>query len=130
MTTPTLASIPRPPPTPLTPSSEDAKKVQEDVRASKARLEAFINEAPNVTYSFDSSPTERVSFCCRAPGAGPPGPGQTGDSEGVADAVTNHQTCVRLGLNQKEMFESMQTLGFFCQVPSNPHQLHLECRKI
>ncbi|RKP14802.1 hypothetical protein BJ684DRAFT_8006 [Piptocephalis cylindrospora] len=124
------SSLPPPPPTPLVPSAEDAKKIQEDVKTSRARLQAFVNEAPKVTYSFDSSPTERVSFCCRAPGAGPPGSGASGTGEGVADAVTGQQTCVRLGLNQREMFESMQSLGFFCQVPSNPHLTHLECRRI
>jgi len=36
----------------------------------------------------------------------------------------------QLGMNSRRLFTAMQEQGFFCALPSNPKNLHMECRPL
>jgi hypothetical protein len=35
---------------------------------------------------------------------------------------------LQLQMSSKQMFEAMQNQGFFCSLPSDPAQTHMECK--
>ncbi|KAI8342608.1 hypothetical protein BC941DRAFT_413283 [Chlamydoabsidia padenii] len=71
------------------------------------RLDKFVEKAPGAFYTID----EKGNELCR----------QLGDGQ---------QDCIKLKLEYTEMFSQMQKLGFFCALPMDPTQVHMECRRI
>lgn len=36
----------------------------------------------------------------------------------------------QLGLETENLFKAMQSQGYFCALPAEPNQTHMECQKI
>ncbi|KAG2020478.1 hypothetical protein CC2G_005817 [Coprinopsis cinerea AmutBmut pab1-1] len=77
------------------------------------QLESFVSKDPNSRYTFDSEAGSNVSELCR------------GSSSGGTEALRD---CITLQMSSKQMFEAMQNQGFFCSLPSDPAQTHMECK--
>ncbi|KAI8339875.1 hypothetical protein BC941DRAFT_418801 [Chlamydoabsidia padenii] len=71
------------------------------------RLEKFVGKAPGGFYTIDQKENE----LCHQLGNG-------------------QKDCVKLKLEYTEMFSEMQKLGFFCALPMDPTQIHMECRRV
>ncbi|KAJ1911352.1 hypothetical protein IWQ60_010180 [Tieghemiomyces parasiticus] len=70
-------------------------------------LTAFVKEEPNLDYTVDA----KSDLVCR-------------------NLPNGQRSCIKVHLDQKEMFSVMQKLDFFCSLPIDPTQTYLECRKI
>lgn len=67
-------------------------------------------------YTFDSRPLQsregdRVQKLCRK----------------LPNGTTS---CIILGLETERLFMTMQSQGYFCALPAEPNQTHMECHKI
>ncbi|KAF8516900.1 hypothetical protein BU17DRAFT_50421, partial [Hysterangium stoloniferum] len=67
-------------------------------------------QAPATIYTFDSERDSDHSEICRQ--------------------EKGQKQCKEISLNSKEMFRAMQDNGFFCSLPIDPGQTHMECRPI
>ncbi|KAJ1979913.1 hypothetical protein H4R34_002655 [Dimargaris verticillata] len=66
----------------------------------------FIQEDPNREYTVDANAQQ---VCRQLP--------------------NGNQSCIRVALDQKAMFEVMQKLDFFCTLPIDPEKTYLECKR-
>ncbi|KAI9301490.1 hypothetical protein BJ944DRAFT_243220 [Cunninghamella echinulata] len=71
------------------------------------KLDSFVNKAPGNDYTIDQKAQE---LCRQLP--------------------NGQQDCIKLNLEYTEMFSQMQKLGFFCALPMDPTQIHMECRRV
>ncbi|KAL1921634.1 uncharacterized protein VTP21DRAFT_10276 [Calcarisporiella thermophila] len=84
--------------------------------AEVERLERFVREDTAAEYVIDPQFT--------------PNPNEKNKGE-VCRRLSNGQTrCLRMELDPREMFSQMQRLGFFCALPLDPSQTHMECRRV
>ncbi|TFK29775.1 hypothetical protein FA15DRAFT_177881 [Coprinopsis marcescibilis] len=74
-------------------------------------LKSFISRDPNGRYTFSSERDSKTTEICN------------GRKEDLAD-------CIMLQMNARRLFESMQEQGFFCALPSDPEQTHMECKPL
>ncbi|KAF9262134.1 hypothetical protein L218DRAFT_929725 [Marasmius fiardii PR-910] len=74
-------------------------------------LKNFVAKTPNSKYTFDSERDAPVSEICRENGK-------------------ESRECIQIQMNSKRMFEAMQSLGFFCALPIDPGQTHMECKPL
>ncbi|KAG0147607.1 hypothetical protein CROQUDRAFT_670483 [Cronartium quercuum f. sp. fusiforme G11] len=80
----------------------------------KNKVDTFVNQSPNSMYSFDTPHRGALlSELCRGSGA------TKGGNE-----------CIKLAIESRHLFEYMQKLGYFCQLPFDPSRTEIECRRI
>ncbi|KAF9072930.1 hypothetical protein BDP27DRAFT_370965 [Rhodocollybia butyracea] len=77
---------------------------------AKETLQQFVSLRPNGQYTFDSERGASQSEICR-------------------DDPNNHE-CIKVRMNSKQMFEAMQSLGFYCALPIEPGKTYMECRPL
>ncbi|KIK63635.1 hypothetical protein GYMLUDRAFT_40703 [Collybiopsis luxurians FD-317 M1] len=77
---------------------------------AKESLRTFISRNPNGQYTFDSGRDAPQSEICRAD--------------------PNNHECITLWMNSKQMFETMQSLGFYCSLPIEPGKTYMECKPL
>ncbi|CAE6527916.1 unnamed protein product [Rhizoctonia solani] len=71
-------------------------------------VKAFVKIAPSATYAFDGDrESNSAQLCRKKPGGG--------------------QDCIRVAMAAKELNITMQNMGYFCQLPFDPSQTHMEC---
>ncbi|KAF8606461.1 hypothetical protein BDV93DRAFT_346139 [Ceratobasidium sp. AG-I] len=71
-------------------------------------VKAFVKVAPAATYAFDGERnSNHAQLCRRRPGGG--------------------EDCIQVSMAAKKLFETMQNMGYFCQLPFDPSQTHMEC---
>ncbi|TFK55196.1 hypothetical protein OE88DRAFT_1732458 [Heliocybe sulcata] len=78
------------------------KKVEEIVRE-------FVQKQPNTIYTFDSERGAPQSTLCRENGP-------------------QRKECIQVQMYATKLFEAMQANGFYCALPSDPTQTHMECK--
>ncbi|KAK7440192.1 hypothetical protein VKT23_017135 [Stygiomarasmius scandens] len=71
-------------------------------------LKSFIARDPASQYTFDSERGASQSEICR-------------DNP-------NSRECITLQMNSKRLFETMQSLGFFCALPIEPGKTYMQCK--
>ncbi|TCD65617.1 hypothetical protein EIP91_002422 [Steccherinum ochraceum] len=76
------------------------------------QLKSFVADDPNSKYAFDS--VERD-----AP-----------QSEICREGNKLSRKCITLKMHSTRMFAAMQEQGFFCVLPMDPSQTHIECTRI
>ncbi|PFH50058.1 hypothetical protein AMATHDRAFT_146086, partial [Amanita thiersii Skay4041] len=64
---------------------------------------------PQAHYTFDSQRGSQQSELCRVTGP-------------------RSRECITLFMHSTRLFEAMQAQGFFCALPSDPGQTHMECK--
>ncbi|TFK62198.1 hypothetical protein BDN72DRAFT_403854 [Pluteus cervinus] len=74
----------------------------------QACLDTFVAKAPKSRYTLQGSKETPQSEVCR-------------EGEG------NVRECLVLQMHCTEMFEAMQKHGFYCALPMDPRQTHIEC---
>jgi len=79
-----------------------------DPKDARNVLKAFIAHDPTAQYCFDSERDSPCSEICRS----------------------SDKECITVQMNSKQLFEAMQAHGFFCALPMDPKQTHIECRTI
>ncbi|KZP23614.1 hypothetical protein FIBSPDRAFT_858169 [Athelia psychrophila] len=75
-------------------------------------LAAFVAKDPNAKYTFDSERGAPVSEICRA------------------EDGTLSKECITVQMQSTKLFAAMQLHGFFCRLPMDPAQTHMECTPI
>jgi len=75
------------------------------------QLKTFVKKTPDIKYTFDSERDSPQSEICRELGK-------------------DRRECITLRMDSKRLFECMQSLGFFCILPLDPSQTHMECTPI
>ncbi|KAK9761843.1 hypothetical protein K7432_012952 [Basidiobolus ranarum] len=89
-------------------SSDNAERQQiEETKAQEQRLEKFVRQNESAEYILD----DKTNELCRT----------------LSDG---RQNCLKLSLDQKEMFSMMQKLNFFCTLPLEPEKTHIICKKV
>ncbi|KAH7103927.1 hypothetical protein BKA62DRAFT_32010 [Auriculariales sp. MPI-PUGE-AT-0066] len=111
--------------------------------AAREKLQQFVQKEPNAFYTFDSERDAPESQICR----------RLSSAKERKDCVTvrsqwqqpyftqtcslcphlrqNTDTCdSQLKLHATAMFASMQDLGFYCALPMEPGQTHMECKPL
>ncbi|ESK92872.1 hypothetical protein Moror_9075 [Moniliophthora roreri MCA 2997] len=73
-------------------------------------LKSFVAKDPNTRYTFDSERDAPVSEICRE--------------------YPQSRECMIIQMNSKRLFESMQSLGFFCALPIDPVKTYMECKPL
>ncbi|KAE9406784.1 hypothetical protein BT96DRAFT_987330 [Gymnopus androsaceus JB14] len=86
-----------------------AKPKPNDGDDASSALKKF--RTPNGQFTFDSERDAPRSEICRS------------------DDPNNHD-CITLQMNSKQMFESMQSLGFYCALPIEPGKTYMECKPL
>ncbi|EFP89014.2 uncharacterized protein PGTG_15217, partial [Puccinia graminis f. sp. tritici CRL 75-36-700-3] len=82
----------------------------------KAKVDKFVTQSPNSMYLFDAPHRgAKIAELCRS--SGPPGSNRKND-------------CISVAIESRHLFEYMQKLGFFCQLPFDPSRTEIECRRI
>lgn len=82
----------------------------------KSKIDQFVNQSPNSTYLFDAPHRgAKLAELCRS--SGPSGSGRKND-------------CISVAIESRHLFEYMQKLGYFCQLPFDPSRTEIECRRI
>ncbi|KIY66125.1 hypothetical protein CYLTODRAFT_455688 [Cylindrobasidium torrendii FP15055 ss-10] len=71
-------------------------------------LEDFVNTSPKSVYRFSAPRDTPPSKICRD--------GKDGED------------CKTIELTGKEMFTTMQSMGFFCALPLDPSKTYMECK--
>jgi len=89
-------------------TSRSGKSASEDLRS-------FVEASPSTLYTFDSERDAPESEICR---------------HALQSGKPVSKECIKLQMESKKMFESMQELGFFCALPMDPGQTHMECRRL
>ncbi|PLW14891.1 hypothetical protein PCASD_09989 [Puccinia coronata f. sp. avenae] len=80
----------------------------------KAKVDKFVTQSPNSMYLFDAPHRgAKIAELCR--------------SSGVAGRKND---CISVAIESRHLFEYMQKLGFFCQLPFDPSRTEIECRRI
>lgn len=74
------------------------------------RVTQFIGEKPHAVYTIDGQPNDPHSVVCR-------------DSNGQRE-------CLRLEYDAVRLFKQMQSLEYFCSLPTDVGATHFECRKM
>ncbi|KAH6918744.1 hypothetical protein BKA70DRAFT_27736 [Coprinopsis sp. MPI-PUGE-AT-0042] len=92
-----------------------SRSQQKQLRNEEEAVKAFVSDDPNGRYSFDSERDSMVSELCR------------GTSGNGPDALSD---CVKLHMHSTQLFAAMQKQGFFCALPSDPGQTHMECKPL
>ncbi|PWN53186.1 hypothetical protein IE53DRAFT_384329 [Violaceomyces palustris] len=84
----------------------DAAKPKQDVRS-------FVQSSnPNSTFVLDGERgTGRSKLCSK-------------------DPRTNQLDCIDIALEARNLFETMQSLNFFCSLPQDPTKTYINCEKI
>ncbi|KAI5124347.1 hypothetical protein M0805_008954 [Coniferiporia weirii] len=72
-------------------------------------LKQFLAKAPNSKYTFDSERDAPQSELCR-------------ELEG-----DRRRECIMIQMQSTKLFRAMQDSGFFCALPFDPAQTHIEC---
>ncbi|KAL1411054.1 hypothetical protein Q8F55_002001 [Vanrija albida] len=95
------------------PQSDDARNAAPE--DEHKRVVDFIKESPAARYTFDSRNTKddgrpTAELCRLRPDGG--------------------VSCIKLAVESAALFKSMQSLGFFCALPAEPHRTHMECNAI
>ncbi|KAH8102368.1 hypothetical protein DFH11DRAFT_379924 [Phellopilus nigrolimitatus] len=76
-----------------------------------AVLARFISKSPASTYTFDSARRDAPqSELCRAP-----------------EGARQQKECITIQMQSRRLFQAMQDQGFFCALPIDPKQTHIEC---
>ncbi|CAE6424039.1 unnamed protein product [Rhizoctonia solani] len=71
-------------------------------------VKTFVKVAPGATYTFDGDRESKGAKLCRKkPGGG--------------------EDCIQVALAAKQLNITMQNMGYFCQLPFDPSQTHMEC---
>ncbi|GMK54158.1 hypothetical protein CspeluHIS016_0107440 [Cutaneotrichosporon spelunceum] len=100
------------------PASDDDKNVPQADAAT--RIKDFVKEDPIAIYTFDSrvirdehgeQSQQKTTDLCRRRRDG-------------------SESCVKVAAESKALFKMMQTLGFYCALPAEPTETHMECRMI
>ncbi|KAG8730481.1 hypothetical protein FRC12_020241 [Ceratobasidium sp. 428] len=74
-------------------------------------VKAFVNVAPAATYAFDGDrDANSAQLCRREPG--------------------KPEECIQVSMAAKKLFETMQSMGYFCQLPLDPSKTYMECVSI
>ncbi|QRV90001.1 hypothetical protein RhiJN_18019 [Ceratobasidium sp. AG-Ba] len=74
-------------------------------------VKAFVSIAPAATYTFDGDRDSESAQLCRRERGKP-------------------EQCIQVSMQAKRLFETMQNMGYFCQLPFDPSQTHMECTRI
>jgi len=85
-----------------TQKEKSEKKVEEVVRD-------FVAKDSSAIYTFDSERGAPQSTLCRENGPG-------------------RKECIQVQMYVTKLFEAMQANGFYCSLPSDPTQTHMECK--
>ncbi|KAH9464324.1 hypothetical protein MJO29_002088 [Puccinia striiformis f. sp. tritici] len=86
----------------------------------KAKVDKFVTESPNSMYLFDAPHRgAKIAELCRSSGSAL--------GTGATDRKNN---CISVAIESRHLFEYMQKLGFFCQLPFDPARTEIECRRI
>ncbi|KAI0807145.1 hypothetical protein C8Q74DRAFT_1226111 [Fomes fomentarius] len=80
-------------------------------KAPEKVLDQFIAEDPDSRYTFDSERDAPQSELCRE-----------GKDKG--------RKCIMMQMQSTRLFQAMQDQGFFCVLPMDPSQTHIECTRI
>ncbi|EJD05752.1 uncharacterized protein FOMMEDRAFT_17982 [Fomitiporia mediterranea MF3/22] len=88
--------------------SSDKHVVGQSKNANEV-LKQFIAKSPKAKYTFDSERDAPQSELCRA---------QDGERQ---------KECIMIQMQSTRLFQAMQDHGFFCVLPSDPSQTHIEC---
>ncbi|BEI81744.1 hypothetical protein CcaverHIS002_0209040 [Cutaneotrichosporon cavernicola] len=100
------------------PASDEDKNAPAPDAAT--RIADFVREDPIALYTFDSrvirdehgeQSQQKITDLCRRRRDG-------------------SQSCVKVAAESKALFKMMQTLGFYCALPAQPTETHMECRMI
>ncbi|MBW0516056.1 hypothetical protein O181_055771 [Austropuccinia psidii MF-1] len=82
----------------------------------KNKIDKFVNQSPNSMYLLDSLKRgAKAAELCRDSGSS--------GSHRKAD-------CISLAMENRHLFEYMQKIGYFCQLPFDPSRTEIECRRI
>ncbi|KAH8922810.1 hypothetical protein BT69DRAFT_1263031 [Atractiella rhizophila] len=74
------------------------------------KVSTFVNQSPNDDYTFDSERNSNITELC---------------------AKKNGQlSCIKVAAQSTALFAYMQHLGYFCQLPFDPTETHIQCRRI
>ncbi|KAI8456495.1 hypothetical protein BY996DRAFT_6968024 [Phakopsora pachyrhizi] len=75
----------------------------------KKKVDDFVNQSPNSMYYFDATKRgSKTSELCQE----------------------KSRKCILLEMESRHLFEYMQKLGYFCQLPFDPSRTEIECRRI
>ncbi|KAH9816959.1 hypothetical protein DFH28DRAFT_1124524 [Melampsora americana] len=92
----------------------------------KEKVDSFINQSPNSVYSFDTPGRGLIlSELCRNNSLDP-----TNLQTPSTYSSSLKNDCIKLKIESRHLFEYMQKLGFFCQLPFDPSRTEIECRRI
>ncbi|KAG0174118.1 hypothetical protein DFQ28_002758 [Apophysomyces sp. BC1034] len=82
-------------------------EANDSINVEVERLNKFVDVAPQNDYNIDQN------------------------SQTLCRQLSNGQEqCVKINLEYAQMFSQMQKLGFFCALPMDPTETHMECRRI
>ncbi|KIM49429.1 hypothetical protein M413DRAFT_438609, partial [Hebeloma cylindrosporum] len=90
-------------------SKEVKPRTLDNPDRTKEILRAFIKHNPNTQYTFDSERGSSESELCREGGR-------------------KGRECITLKMTSKELFEAMQSYGFFCALPMEPGRTYMSCK--
>ncbi|EJT98314.1 hypothetical protein DACRYDRAFT_24385 [Dacryopinax primogenitus] len=89
-------------------SKSEPKGKQPD--AGKQTIKDFVQQVPNAMYEFSSDDQSQSAEICRR------------TSSGVS--------CIKVDGTSKKLFETMQSMGFFCALPADPGKTYMECKPL
>ncbi|PWN32495.1 uncharacterized protein FA14DRAFT_161906 [Meira miltonrushii] len=81
--------------------------------AHKSVTEFVQAQTPGTKFSFDGPRGSQRSRLCRHP-----------------DDPSKQTDCVDIAMEARSLFETMQKLNFFCQLPQDPSKTHITCERI
>ncbi|KAK9720542.1 hypothetical protein K7432_004086 [Basidiobolus ranarum] len=88
-------------------SDQEQQQSIQERKNQEQRLEKFVKQNESAEYLLDDKSNE---LCRTLP--------------------DGKQNCLKLSLDQKEMFSMMQKLNFFCTLPLEPEKTHIICKRI
>lgn len=84
--------------------------LDDQVEVPPDRVAQFIGEQPHAVYTIDGQPNDPHSVVCR-------------NADG-------RRECLRLEYDAVRLFKQMQSLEYFCALPTDVGATHFECRKM
>ncbi|CAO1630656.1 unnamed protein product [Parajaminaea phylloscopi] len=85
----------------------------------------FVSQSGPCDFILDGQRGEKKSQLCRLPRGGP---GAAVHS--TVDGSQRSLECTEIAIEAKDLFATMQSLNFFCQLPQDPSKTHIHCQKI